>query len=66
MGHYRMKKQQQFDMSQQEIEEEKKKGRKETGLYACLVNWACCWAKKVVQAFATLAEKSVTASTVLL
>jgi L-lactate utilization protein LutB len=25
MGHYRMKKQQQFDMSQREIEEEKKK-----------------------------------------
>jgi hypothetical protein len=43
-----------------------KKERKETGLYACLVNWACCWAKKVVQAFATLVEKSVTASTVLL
>ena len=32
----------------------------------CLVNCACCWAKKVVQAFTTLVLKSVRASTVLL
>src|SRR6185436_16562578 len=47
------------------IDYRENKRKKRDRIY-CLVNCACCWAKKVVQAFATFVEKSVTASTVLL
>jgi len=40
--------------------------KEEKGQVYCLVNCCVCCAKNVVHAFATLVEKSVTASTVLL